>query len=271
MKKALFSLILLCAVAATGFFLGWAQFNLPAGAVGILRSKTHGVDKEVILPGKISWVWYKLIPTNATVSVFFLNDVQLPIEISGTLPSGDVYSALAGLKTDFSFGFSGSLSYRLKAESLPALAERENLLDQEDLDRYLLRLSGEVDNHVRRLLWAYGENEKSLKEAQETGTIRSLERELRTAFPQAELRSCIIKTIRFPDIVLYDEVSRLYRDYLAAQRREIRDEVALMAAENIKKLRRFDELTVYGELLTKYPVLLQYLALEKGFSLSGNE
>jgi len=270
MKKALFSLILLCAVAAAVFFLGWAQFSLPAGSVGVLRSKTHGVDGEVILPGKVRWVWYKLIPTNAVVNVFTLNDVQIPIEISGVLPSGDVYSSLVGLKTDFSFHFSGSLSYRLRAESLPDLAERENFLDQEDLDRYIVRFSRDVDNHLRRfLLWA--EKEKILQEVQETGTIRGLEAEFRKAFPQAELCSCTVKSISFPDLILYNEVRQLYRDYLAAQRREVRDETAAIAAESIKNHRRFDELAVYGELLTKYPILMQYLALEKGFLLSGNE
>jgi len=271
MKKALFSLILICAVAAAVFFLGWAQFSLPAGSVGVLRSKTHGVDGEVILPGNVRWVWYKLIPTNAEVGVFYLDEVQIPIEVSGVLPSGDVYSSLVGLKTDFSFAFSGTLSYRIKAEFLPGLAERENLLDQEDLDHYILRLNGEVDTHLRRLLWKYGENEKVLQEAEETGSIRGLETELRAAFPHIELRSCTIKTISFPDLILYDEVRRLYRDYLAAQRREVRDETVAIAAENIKNRRRFDELAVYGELLTKYPVLMQYLALEKGFLLPVNE
>jgi len=269
MKKALFTLILLCAVAVAVFYLGWAQSGLPAGAVGVLRSKTHGVDKETILPGKVRWVWYKLIPNNAVVNIFTLNDVQIPIELSGVLPSGAVYSSLVGLKTDFSFAFSGSLSYRIKSESLPALAEQENLLDQEDMDRYIVRLGREIDNHFRRLLWTYRENEKILKEAQETGTIRGLETEFKKAFPHAELRSCIIKTIRIPDLVLYDEIRQLYRDYMAAQRREVRDETAEIAAENIKNLRRFDELAVYGELLTKYPILMQYLALEKGGAIPG--
>jgi len=271
MKKALFRLILLCALAAAAFFLGWTQFSLPAGSVGVLRSKTHGVDAKAILPGKVRWVWYKLIPTNAAVNVFYLNDVQIPIEISGVLPSGDVYSSLVGLKTDFSFAFSGSLSYRIRDESLPDLAEREDLLDQDDLDRYIVRFNREIDNHLRRLLWAYKENEKVLQEAQETGTIRGLETEFRKTFPQAELRSCTIKAISFPDLILYNEVRQLYRDYLAAQRRDIRDETAAIAAESIKNRRRFDELAVYGELLTKYPILMQYLALEKGFLLPGKE
>jgi hypothetical protein len=265
MKKTIISLFLGLAVAITCFFMGWAQCGLPIGAVGVLRSNTHGTDGGVILPGKIRWVWYKVIPKNAVVSAFFLNEAQIPLEISGTLPSGAVYSALAGLKTDFSYSFSGALTYKLKAHSLPTLAEKENLMEQADLDRYLLQLNGKIQTHVRRLLMEYAENEKALKEAHDTGTIRGLELELRGAFPNIELRSCAFTAVRFPDLILYDEIRRLYRDYLAAQRREVRDDIVTIAAENIKNMRRFDELAAYGDLLTKYPVLIQYLALEKGF------
>jgi hypothetical protein len=37
-----------------------------------------------------------------------------------------------------------------------------------------------------------------------------------------------------------------------------------MAIETAQNRRRFEELSAYGELLTKYPVLLRYLALEQG-------
>lgn len=248
--------------------MGWTQFNLPIGSVGVLRSSSHGTDSKVIQPGKIRWVWYKLLPKNAVVTPFFLKETQIPLEISGSLPSGAVYSALVGLKTDFSYAFSGALTYKLKAETLPALAERENLLKQEDLDNYLTQFNGEIQTRTRRLLMEYAENEKALKEAQDTGTIRGLESELRSVFPTIELRSCTFKSVRFPDLILYDEIRRLYRDYLAAQRKEVRDDMITIAAENIKNLRRFDELAAYGDLLTRYPVLLQYLALEKGFSPS---
>jgi len=269
MKKAIISLVLTFAVAIACFFLGWLQFNLPIGSVGVLRSNTHGTDGKIILPGKVRWVWYKLIPKNAVVSAFYLNEIQIPIEISGTLPSGAVYSALVGLKTDFSYTFSGALSYKFKAEALPALADRENLLKQEDLERYLPQFNETLKTQVRRLISEYAENEKALKEAQETGTIRGLELELRNAFPDIEIRNCTFKSVRFPDLILYEEIRRLYRDYLAAQRREVRDDMVTIAAENIKNLRRFDELAAYGDLLTRYPVLLQYLALEKGLSPSG--
>ena len=264
--KKIITLIILLATTGTVFYLGWVQPSVPVGSFGVLRSKTHGTDAEVIKEGKIRWVWYKLIPNNVTITVFNIKENTILLDFSGVLPSGDTYSTLAGLKIDFSYGFSGSLSYKLKVESLPALSDRENLLSQTELDAYISRLSKEIDNHIKALLWTYGENEKILREAWETGSIDALEKSLAGSYPDIEILGCTVKTLRFPDFILYNEVRQLYRDYLTAQRTDIRDTIGRMASENIENRRRVDELAGYGELLTKYPVLIQYLALEKGIA-----
>ncbi|MDR2661894.1 MAG: hypothetical protein LBC31_02730 [Treponema sp.] len=264
MKKILITLGILLIAGGAVFFSGWVQLDVPPGSWGVLRSKTHGPGDTVIREGQFHWVWYKLIPRNVTVSVFQIREQSVPVEASGILPSGDVYSAMAGLKTDFSYRFSLTVLYRLKGESLPGLADRENLLTQEDLDSYTEKLSGKIENRARGLLWAYGENEKALTEAQRTGTIRTLEAELRGAFPDTENLSCTVKILRIPDFILYNEVRSLYRDYLAAQRGNLRGEITVMAVEAAQNRRRLEELSAYGELLTKYPILLRYLALEKG-------
>ena len=264
--KKIITLIILLGAGGTVFYLGWAQVSVPVGSYGVLRSKTHGTSGELIKDGKLCWVWYKLIPDNVTITVFNIQENTIPLDISGVLPSGDTYSTLAGLRTDFSYSFTGSLTYRLKAESLPALSDRENMLSQAELDTYLFRLSKEIENFIKALLWTYGENENILKEAGETGTIGALKKSLAESYPDIEILTCTVKTQRFPDFILYNEVRQLYRDYLTAQRTDIRAAISRMAAENIENRRRIDELAGYGELLTKYPVLIQYLALEKGIA-----
>ena len=262
--KKIITLILLLGAAGAALYFGWAQASVPVGSYGVLRSKTHGINDGLIEDGKFRWVWYKLIPNNVTITVFSINENTIPLNVSGVLPSGETYSTLAGLKTDFSYSFSGSLVYRLRPESLPSLCDRENLLSQAELDAWLSRLSGEIENHAKALLWTYGENEKALREAGETGTIDAFQSALSASYPDVEILSCTIKTLRYPDFVLYNEIRELYRDYLAAQRADLRNTVGRMAADNIENRRRIDELSGYGELLTKYPVLIQYLALEKG-------
>ncbi|MCL1814959.1 MAG: hypothetical protein FWG27_03955 [Treponema sp.] len=262
--KKLILLILLLAAGGAVFFLGWVQYEVPIGSIGVIRSKTHGISSYPVKEGKLLWLWYKLIPTNVSVSVFSIQEFIIPIDFSGILPSGDVYSAMAGLYADFSYNYTISLAGRLKNESLPDLASRENLLNQADLDAYCSRFSKEIESHIRTLLWAYREDEQILKEAQETGTIRAMEKDLTVNFPDMELIKLTVNALQFPDFVLYDAVRELYREYLASQRSNIRDEIARFSLENIQNRRRLDELAGYGDLLSKYPILLQYLAMEKG-------
>ena len=264
--KKIITLIILLGAAGAVLYLGWVQASVPAGSYGVLRSKLYGTEPELIKDGKFRWIWYKLIPNNVTIAVFTIKENTIPFDFSGVLPSGETYAVMAGVKADFSYSFSGSLTYRIKAESLPALSERENILSQAELDAYVSRLSKEIENFTIALLWTYGENEDILREAGETGSVKELEKALVSNFSDMEILGSTVKTIRFPDFVLYNEMRQLYRDYLTAQSVDLQISIGKMAAENIENRRRIDELTGYGELLTKYPVLLQYLALEKGIA-----
>jgi hypothetical protein len=264
MKKVLTILILLGSAGAC-FFFGWVQFEVPLGSYGVIRSKTHGTDGIVVRPGEFRWIWYKLIPTNTTVQVYTLAEQGFPVEIKGKLPSGDVYSAMAGLRTDFSYEVKGSVSWSLRPEALPGLAERRNMASQEDLDAYVQKLSLEIENSVRQKLWSYAEKEEVLDQIRVSGSIPELEQELEAAFPDTENLTITLEIITFPDFVLYKEARGLYEDYIASQRQSLSAGLDRMAEETISIKRRFEELSLYGELLNKYPILLNYLALEKGF------
>ncbi|MDR0402988.1 MAG: hypothetical protein LBH35_05290 [Treponema sp.] len=269
MKKVLTILILLGA-AGVCFFLGWVQFQVPPGAYGVIRSKTHGTDGGVIRPGEFRWVWYRLIPTNAVVQVYTLPEPALPIEIRGKLPSGDVYSAMAGIAGDFSYELKGSFSYSLRPEALPGLVERWNMSSQKDLDAYVEKLSPEIENRIRQNLWTYAEREDVLERIRTGGSIPELEGTLAAAFPAAENLAIRLEILNFPDFTLYREVKEFYGDYIASQRQTLSAGLDRMAGEAVAAKRRLDELSLYGELLSKYPILLNYLALEKGFPPSGN-
>jgi hypothetical protein len=263
MKKVLTILILLGAAGAC-FFLGWAQFDIPPGSYGVIRSKTHGTDGGVVRPGEFRWVWYKLIPTNTVVQVYTLPKLNFPIEIKGNLPSGAVYSAVAGLKTDFSYEIKGTFSCSLRPEALPGLVDRRNMASQEDLNAYAVTLSAEIESSVRQKLWAYAEKEDVLDRIRTNGSAPDLEQELKTAFPDTENLTLNLEILNFPNFVLYKEVRSLYEAYIAGQRRTLSSDLDRMAEETISAKRRFEELSLYGELLSKYPILLNYLALEKG-------
>ncbi|MDR2144770.1 MAG: hypothetical protein LBP29_10420 [Treponema sp.] len=263
MKKVLTILILL-GLAGAVFFLGWAQIDVPPGSYGVIRSKTHGTDPNVVQPGEFRWIWYKLIPGNTVVQVYTLPDLGAPIGIKGNLPSGEVYSAMAGLRTDFSYELNGSFSCSLRPEALPGLVGRRNMVSQEDLNAYAAQLSPEIESRIRQKLWTYAEDERFLDRIRTSGSAPELEQELEAAFPDTENLSIRLEIVKFPDFVLYKEARALYEDYAASQRRILNSGLNRAAEETISVKRRFDELSLYGELLTKYPILLNYLALEKG-------
>jgi hypothetical protein len=264
MKKFMGILLLLILLGGAGFFFGWAQFPLALGAYGVMRSKTHGTDPEVIKGGEFRWVWYKLIPTNVEILSFTLPKISRSIENRGSLPSGQVYAALAGMAVDFGWQVEGSLSFTLKPESLPSLVEREHISGQEELGIYTGILGDRIESFIVDRLRSYGEEGK-LEKLLESGGSGNLDAGIENAFPQAGDISWGIKTVRFPDFALYYSLKALYDDYLERQRASLKPGMEETAERQISSRLRFDELEKYGKLLTQYPVLLRYLALEKGF------
>jgi hypothetical protein len=241
------------------------------GAYGVMRSKIYGVDPEVIRDGEIRWVWYKLIPTNVDIKTYTLNQVSRSVRSSGRLPSGDIYASIAGIDADFSWEISGDFSFSVKASSLPSLVERENLSGQEDLDaleeRYAGRLEAFIIDRIRILAADEAKTEALLLSA----SYPELESAVAGTFPDIEKFNCRIQTVRYPDYALYQSARGLYNDYIARQEATLGADLTRNAESRIAGRLKLDELAQYGELLTKYPVLLRYLAMEKGLAFVPSE
>jgi hypothetical protein len=257
MRKFLITLFILLALGVALFFLGWAQFKVPPGSYGVMRSKTHGIDPTLIREGEFRWVWYKLIPTNVEISSYLPARVERQISRRGALPSADIYGAFADVKADFSYEFNASLSFHIGGDALIPLVREQNLQGQDDLDAYAEALGRDIEALVIRRMENLGEAE--LRTILETGTSAAMEEAIRRDFPMVEGLSCGFQTIRFPDYRLYDQVRELYAAYLAKQRDYV--DLDARAAERINSRFRLDELAGYGDLLTRFPVLLEYLKL----------
>jgi hypothetical protein len=264
MKKALGLLIVLMILAGAAFFFGWAQLPVPPGSYGALRSKTHGLDPAVIREGEFRWVWYKLIPFNATTLIFTPHTVRVPVAVSGTLPLASTYASKAGIAADFSYSIEAELSFSVKPGSLPSLAQTRGVTDQAGLEEYEKTLARDIDFFARERLAAYAAGEE-FEGALSGENLRSaalrLEGEIGRAFPDVENLSYAIHSARMPDFALYDMARSLYGDYLNRQKELLGAEMSGEAERSLAARLRFDELEQYGELLTKYPVLLQYLTL----------
>ena len=264
MKKFLFFLLMLI-ILGSGFFFGWAQLTVSPGSYGVMRSKTHGLESQVIRSGDFRWLWYKLIPTNAEVLVFTLDQVNYSIRSSGSLGSGQIYASLAGIEADFSWEINGELSFSLKPEILPELTVRDNITNAEDLRKFEERLAERIGNFALQRVKNYADgDEKTMESLLISASLPELNAEIQRAFPEIENLDCTIRVVRYPDYALYNSIKALYQEYLARQRAVLRPDINREAEKRIETRIRLDELARYGELLSQYPILLQYMALEKG-------
>ena len=264
MKKFFLFLFILIILAGTGFYFGWAQARVPPGSYGVLRTKTHGTDPSVIRDGEVRWVWYKLIPTNAKVMVFTPRRISRQFEAHGTLPSGRHYAALAGINNEFPWAFTGEFSFIIKPESLPSLTERENFTDAETFRNFEERYAGLIGDFITNGLKKLAEDATEMESVLASHVFTGLIADVETAFPHVGGFSCIVRTVNSPDFVLYRAVKELNEEYLSKMRLVLSSDVLKDAEARVRQRIRMDELTQYGEILTKFPVLMQYLLMEKG-------
>ncbi|MDR1469821.1 MAG: hypothetical protein LBT00_11065 [Spirochaetaceae bacterium] len=254
MKKFITLLIVLVLLGGAGVFVGWAGLALPLGSVGVLRSKTHGVDPTVIEEGAFRWVWFRLIPTNTRVMPFTLKPKTSALEMSGALSSGDAYKTFV---KNANFAWKLGLTYRfsIKPDHLPALVRDKGIENDEDLETYEADVASGIESRAHRFAVT--------RELFENLSSPALENEIRAAFPEIEFLEFRWRPLVTPDFALYEAGKALYDQYVERQKALLEPNAVEEAVRTVTNQFRFDELERYGELLSKYPSLLDYIQLEK--------
>jgi hypothetical protein len=263
MEKFLLTLFLLVIIAGVGLFFGWAQQGVPPDAYGVIQSKTHGIDPQMVKPGEFRWVWYKLIPTNAKTTVFRLAPYTREINMRNTLPSGKTYSAFAEIQDDFSWEINIVVSFSLKPDSIIPLLSANNFGDQEGLTRYEDEVAGQIEAFLLRRLNSTEEYPEQIEDILTRGKSLQTERELQGQFPFIHDFALAVKPVKLPDFALYKQARGVYEEYLAMQKGYIAGDLREAAKDRIDSLLRYDELELYGALFTKYPILIDYLSIER--------
>jgi hypothetical protein len=262
MKKFITTFLFIIILAGLGVFFGWAQMGVPPDAYGVIRSKTHGIDPRLVSPGEFWWVWYKLIPTNAQTVTFRLKPVNHSFFARNTLPSGAVYSAFAGLENTFPWEINASFSFTLRPEALITLVTDQNISTQDELVQYENGIAGEIEASILRRMNLGDRYALYIESLLKFGESPELEQEIQSQFPLISAFSIRIRSATIPNYALYDQVKALYESYVSAQNDYISNGLGEKAKNRIETQLRFGELEQYGSLLTRYPVLLEYLAME---------
>lgn len=266
MKKFFITLLFLIIAGGVVFFFGWISIQIPPESYAVISSKTSGIEEDVIGPGEFAWRWERLIPTNAKIHVFNPEPKNSTITVSGKLPSGDLYAQYLQGSPSFNWEITLYASYKIKPESFPKLLQEEKI-GSENIDS----LYNGIAEKIRGFVYPYITD--FFRQAGSSGTtipsFNDLEEilisRLNDEFENVQFDDLHIQSSDLPDISLYQKGKD---NYLTLTEREnaIRlKELEKATAEGVTEAGRIDILREYGELLTDYPVLLDFLELQGTF------
>lgn len=264
MRRFPFTLAVLVLLSVAVFLIGWLPLRSEPGSYAVLVTKTGGVDPEVVAPGRFRWAAEALLPTNLTLRRFSPAAAERRIEASGELPSAEVYGAFMAGEPDFSYSVVASLSAAPKPEALPELYGRWGVSDDEGLAAWL---DSELELATVDLRAAIQEAMRSGSSSPLGGVDEgALALALSQSHPLLDVRGVRIVSSRMPDPRLYEEARRLYSRYLEAYRAAVEPALAESSADAAAENVRLERLERYGELLERFPALIDYLAIEAGIA-----
>lgn len=264
MKKFIAWMLVLIALAGIVFAAGWIQFRIPAGQYGVYVTKTRGWHPEVIVPGRFAWTWEALIPSNLKLFRFNLEPRTETVTLSGALPSSDVYAGFALGNPDFSYDISYDIVASIRPESLPGTAESRKIETQEALDAWMIEAVRTVGEVLRGQLLARSSDSDWISAILRADPIASSEltAQLGAAVPELEIRSMSLRSVRVPDLDLYKAVKNKYLGFLESTENSLSRTLEREAQARAQTELRLESLERYGQLITKYPKLIDFLAVE---------
>ncbi|MFW5843649.1 MAG: hypothetical protein ACOCW6_06960 [Spirochaetota bacterium] len=261
MRKAIVILIVLILAGGTAFYFGWVQFRLPPGTVGVIFTKTSGWDSEVIDAGEFSWRWEALLPTNLTLHMVDIDPVTVGVSSTGNLPSGPLYGGFLEGSPTFEYEVRFDVTYRINPEELPRLLE-EGVVEGSDVADWYDSMNDSIEAEALELVSEAMESVSETSAGERVSLFaESMEERLVGAVPDAEIVSVLPRRISLPDIGLYREARELYLGAMEVRGEAIEEAMASASTEEVFEEARLATLRRYGEVLSEYPVLLEYFSL----------
>lgn len=258
---SLISFILFILASGAVFYFGWVQFELPENTYAVLFSKTSGYDKKVLEPGQFNWKWERILPTNSKLIKIQIENRSVELNFTGELLSSQLYSSILPQEPDFSYNMTFSISYRLNKDYLPQLLD-EKILDGPDLKSLYNRIEAEYVKIVKERTLDYFTVNLNVDSKAYRDLENILLEKIKTRYYYIEIQSLVMEFINIPDLELYNKSRNIYFQILDERREtEIASERwAIQSKVNLDT--KLEILSKYGELLSKYPILVDYFALD---------
>lgn len=249
-------------ISGTIFYFGWIQIKLPENTYGIAFTKSNGYLNKIYEPGKFSWDFRKLIPTNFKLLKFKLSAQQLEIDEQGQLPFGNIYSEYLPGMPDFSYHFRYFLTYNIKPDHFPTMVEDFKLEPDQMSQRYTA-----INASIQLFIVDFYKNKAedsnySIKLFESSNEIlNELLPVLSKNFPALEIIEFIPAEISIPDVLLYSKAKEIYLSSLEIENKVISESRLKIAEQEIRDTANFETLKKYGELLNEYPSLIDFFSV----------
>lgn len=256
-RKFFSSLLFLLIVAGVVFFIGWIQFLIKPGTCGIMTSKTGGLYPKPIVYGEFFWRWERLLPTNVSITLYPLQSYEYDKQISGSLPSADVYSRQVEPKPDFSYSFDFHFTFSVEPQQIYDLVNSKTIENSKDSLKQHLDKTAELAAHAVSEWFISNKNSVNLvtptvlTNEQVSSVLQNLSRE----FTGITVVSVEIKKARIPDLAIYESAKRTfsaYEDELNSNLSELAKQQATVLAETDNEMKRLEK---FASLLEQYPQL----------------
>ncbi len=214
MKKFLACVFILAVFTGIIFYIGWTQFRVKPDTIGVVVSKTNGVDTKPVQNGVFAWHWQFLLPTNATLKTFQIKPVSVQKTISGTLPSGEAYASIYNAQGLFDYSFTFDIQLTVSPEAVVELMQLNKITDDKDLNEYLEGAAGTLAQHAASYILSRAENNSSFR-------TESLRREeilrgiqIYKDFPELDVSVFSIQKSKLPDYNMYRKIANMQPDQL---------------------------------------------------------
>ncbi|MBU0935299.1 MAG: hypothetical protein KKI09_04175 [Spirochaetes bacterium] len=264
LKKLVASLIILTLLAVAVFLLGWLPLRVQPGRHSVVVSKINGVRETVLSPGQFFWTAEALLPTNLKVYSFAPVSSEQRVQVSGELPSAAVYSEFLAGQPDFSWEVSLRIAAGIRPQSLPTLVSQFGITDEAALRAYLDTELVRAAEDVRSLLIAAASDPARIQELLEGSLSADFIELIQQLRPQLQVQEATVVSARVPDLAIYHSARDLYNQYIHSYQALVEPALAAASSRAVEDQVRMTSLRRYGELLTEFPVLVEYLALEFG-------
>ena len=265
MKKLIILLFLLIVVGGVVFYFGWVQIQLDENTYAVIFTKTNGWDEKATAPGRFSWRWQRLIPTNMTLHKYPIEPQSSYFSYSGELPSSDLYAGMIEPKPDFSYHVSFTVSFTLRPEGLLHIASEERIVPDE-LPEYYERIATSISVSAAAVLNELSRTEEfGILLASVSPEVESiLLSRVAPGFPEFEIHRILPSRLELPDVDLYQTAKALFLEIALSRRDAIISQMDGRVRTDTRVDQHFSVLERYGEMLEAYPVLLELINIKEG-------